>query len=591
MIGQLLDGRYRILRNLSAGGFGQTYVAEDTKIPGNPSCVVKHLKPTNSDPGYLQIASRLFTSEAETLAKLGSHDRIPRLLAYFTENQEFYLVEEFVAGNTLGKELQDGQRWTEDRVIEFLDDVLATLEFVHSYGVIHRDIKPDNIIRRESDSLQDTSRRKFALIDFGAIKQMQNQLATQMEPLSPTVAVGTPGYMPTEQAQGRPRPSSDIYALGIIAVQALTGVSPRELRDDPKTGEINWQHLTSVSKELAAVVTKMISYQFKDRYKTATEVRQALQACDRAMQQSVPTASTLPVTEAAFPPTQVNPLFTPTVETVANPPRPSPQAPEQPKEQNKEQPKNIPVYQSPQPTYQPQAVASVPQFSPAAANFQSDSQSSVAPPGKNGLAIALWMVALTAAVGIGALLATRGFSSVLQVFNPSTPQPTIPPTPQPTNISSSLPTPTPQQTTDPTPTPTQTDSTDPTQAIALTEVEAIERVRQLVEGKQKLFAPPFDRDLLAQLAVGDEYEKRKGSIDWLQKNNAYYNYGEFEVKTLGQFSVQGTQATVDVEISENPTLYVNGQVDRSQSIPSRGRYRCTLQFDRQSWKIATLTKI
>lgn len=170
MIGQLLDGRYRILRNLSAGGFGQTYVAEDTKIPGNPSCVVKHLKPTNSDPGYLQIASRLFTSEAETLAKLGSHDRIPRLLAYFTENQEFYLVEEFVAGNTLGKELQGGQRWTEGQVIEFLDDVLATLEFVHSYGVIHRDIKPDNIIRRESDSLQDASRCKFALIDFGAIK-------------------------------------------------------------------------------------------------------------------------------------------------------------------------------------------------------------------------------------------------------------------------------------------------------------------------------------------------------------------------------------------------------------------------------------
>jgi serine/threonine protein kinase len=574
MIGQLLDGRYRIVRNLSAGGFGQTYVAEDTKIPGNPSCVVKHLKPANSDPGYLQIASRLFTGEAETLAKLGNHDRIPRLLAYFTENQEFYLVEEFVAGDTLGKQLQSGQRWSENQVIQFLDDILTTLEFVHSHGMIHRDIKPDNIIRREGDF-------KFALIDFGAIKQIQNQLATQMEPLSPTVAVGTPGYMPTEQAQGRPRPSSDIYALGIIAVQALTGVSPRELREDPQTGEINWQHLTSVSAGLASVVTKMIAYQFKDRYKTATEVKQAL---NQVSQQAISSTSNVPLAEVAFPPTQVNPPYTPTIETaetVATPPRSSPQ----PLTQPITQPHNSPTYQPPQPSHQPQLLA---QFSPNSPNSQSDSQSSIAPPSKNGVTIALWIVGLIAAVGIGALLATKGFPALLG--KSPTPQSTLPP-PQPTNTSSSSPPPTTQPTTDPTPTPTPTSSTDTTQVTALNEVDAVERVRQLVEGKQKLFAPPFDRDLLAQLAVGDEYEKRKGSIDWLQKNNAYYNYGQFEIKTLGQFSLQGDQATVEVEISENPTLYVNGQIDQSQSIPSRGRYRCTLQFDRQTWKIATLTKI
>jgi serine/threonine protein kinase len=574
MIGQLLDGRYRILRNLSAGGFGQTYIAEDTKIPGNPSCVVKHLKPTNSDPGYLQIASRLFTGEAETLAKLGNHDRIPRLLAYFTENQEFYLVEEFVAGNTIGKELQNGQRWTESQVIQFLDDILSTLEFVHGYGMIHRDIKPDNIIRREGD-------RKFALIDFGAIKQIQNQLSTQMEPLSPTVAVGTPGYMPTEQAQGRPRPSSDIYALGIIAVQALTGVSPRELRDDPKTGEINWRHLTSVSTGLADAIAKMISYQFKDRYKTATEAKQALnEAWKQSSQPPISPPASLPVTEAAFPPTQVNPQFAPSEETVASPPRPSPQSPQPPQ--------HIPVYQSHQPSHQPQPVRSVQQFSPTYPNSQSDSSSTL-PLRKNGLAIAHKAIGLIAAVGIGALLATKGFPLLLGT--PSTPQSTLSPNPQQTDISSPPLSPTTQPTTTSTPTPTPTSSIDSTQTTALTETEAVERVRQLVEGKQKLFAPPFDRELLVQLAVGDEYEKRKGSIDWLQKNNAYYNYGDFEVKALGQFSVQENQATVEVEISENPTLYVNGQIDKSQSIPSRGRYRCTLQFDLQSWKISALTKI
>ncbi len=578
MIGQLLDGRYRIVRNLSGGGFGQTYVAEDTKIPGNPSCVVKHLKPTNSDPGYLQIASRLFTGEAETLAKLGNHDRIPRLLAYFEENREFYLVEEFVAGHPLGNEFQPGQRWTERQVIEFLDDVLATLEFVHGNGMIHRDIKPDNIIRREGD-------RKFALIDFGAIKQMQNQLATQMEPLSPTVAVGTPGYMPTEQAQGRPRPSSDIYALGMIAVQALTGVSPRELRDDPKTGEINWQHLTSVSPVLAAVVTRMISYQFKDRYKTATEVRQALNQLTSGYQDlQPPTVEPLAPTEASFPPTQVNPQITPTIETVARPPSSAPQPSGYPKEQN------IPVYPTSPPTYQPQAGQPVQQFSSNPPNFQSDSQSRDSPRRQNGLAIALASVGLIAAVGIGALLAARGFPPIGNNSSPPLP-PTTQTTETPTETPVETPAETPAETPTETPAETPTSSTDTTQATALTEVEAVERVRQLVEGKQKLFAPPFDRDFLAQLAVGEEYEKRKGSIDWLQKNNAYYNYGEFEIKTLGQFSVQESKATVEVEISENPTLYVNGQIDKTQSIPSRGRYRCTLQFDRQSWKIANITKI
>jgi serine/threonine protein kinase len=573
MIGQLLDGRYRIVRNLSGGGFGQTYVAEDTKIPGNPSCVVKHLKPTNSDPVYLQIATRLFTGEAETLAKLGNHDRIPRLLAYFTENQEFYLVEEFVAGHPLGREFQPGQRWTERQAIEFLDDVLATLEFVHGNGMIHRDIKPDNIIRREGD-------RKFALIDFGAIKQMQNQLATQMEPLSPTVAVGTPGYMPTEQAQGRPRPSSDIYALGMIAVQALTGVSPRELREDPNTGEINWQDLTSVSAGLAAVVTKMIAYQFKDRYKTATEAKQALiQACNWALPQPLTPTASMSATEATFPPTEANAPFIPnleTAETVATPPQSTPKSLEY---SHEEQTKNNPIHQVPQTLHQPQMLQPAQHFSPAVPNPQLDSQSSVSPPRKNGVAIALWSVGLIAAVGVSALLANRG----LPLFT-STPS-----TPLQTNISSPSPSPTTQPTTDPTPIPTS--STDSAQVTPLTELEAVERVKALVVGKQKLFAPPFDRELLAQLAVGDEYEKRKGSIDWLQKNNAYYNYGEFEIKPLGQFSAQGNQATVEVEISENPTLYVNGQIDRTQSIPSRGRYRCTLQFDRTSWKIANITKI
>jgi serine/threonine protein kinase, bacterial len=281
MIGKLLDHRYQVIRVLATGGFGQTYIAQDTRRPGNPMCVVKHLKPTSSDPRVFDTAKRLFNSEAETLEQLGSHDQIPRLLAYFDENQEFYLVQEYIEGHTLTEELTLGQQWTESQVMQLLQEVLGILEFVHRQGVIHRDIKPDNIIRRVSDN-------KLVLVDFGAVKQLRSPLVTVGGQPTATVAIGTPGYMPTEQGQGKPRPNSDIYSLGIIAIQVLTGVSAAQLQENPETGEILWQHLTHVNYRLAAVLTKMVRYHFKDRYQNATE---ALQACINAMN-PVLTAST-----------------------------------------------------------------------------------------------------------------------------------------------------------------------------------------------------------------------------------------------------------------------------------------------------------
>ncbi|MBE8991296.1 serine/threonine protein kinase [Nostoc sp. LEGE 12450] len=272
MIGKLLDHRYQVIRVLAMGGFGQTYIAQDTRRPGNPICVVKHLKP-GTDPRVFDTAKRLFNSEAETLEKLGNHDQIPRLLAYFDENQEFYLVQEYIEGHTLAEELTPGKRWSESQVIQLLQEVLEILEFVHSQGVIHRDIKPDNIIRRASDN-------KLVLVDFGAVKQLRTQMVTVGGQASATVVIGTPGYMPTEQGQGKPRPNSDIYSLGIIAIQALTGLLPTALQEDPETGEIIWQQSVTVNYRLAALLTKMVRYHFKDRYQNATE---ALQACKDAI--------------------------------------------------------------------------------------------------------------------------------------------------------------------------------------------------------------------------------------------------------------------------------------------------------------------
>ena len=317
MIGQLLDRRYQVIRVLGAGGFGQTYVAQDTRIPGNPTCVVKHLKPASSDPKYLETARRLFQSEAETLARLGNHEHIPRLLAYFEENQEFYLVQEFIEGHPLSSELPLGQRWTDRQVIQLLQDVLNTLTFVHAQGVIHRDIKPDNIIRRDADN-------KLVLIDFGAIKQVRTQLVTAQGQVSATVAIGTPGYMPTEQGQGKPRPNSDIYALGMIGIQAVTGLYPNQLQEDINTGEVIWLHQAQISQGLADVLTKMTRYHFKDRYQSATEALQALP------QSANPYTS--PVAAPGYTPTDYATQYAtnPGHHTPPQPPTPAPQPPTQP---------------------------------------------------------------------------------------------------------------------------------------------------------------------------------------------------------------------------------------------------------------------
>ncbi|MEC4985984.1 MAG: protein kinase [Oscillatoria sp. PMC 1068.18] len=270
MIGKLLDGRYQVVQVLSGGGFGETYIAQDTRRPGNPVCVVKHLKPASSDPETLVVARRLFNSEAETLETLGDHPQIPRLLAYFEEDEEFYLVQDYIAGHTLAAELVPGKPWQESWVIQLLREVLPVLEFVHSQGVIHRDVKPENLLRNRQDN-------QLFLVDFGAVKQISNQTAIANGPLNPTVVVGTPGYMPSEQGKGQPRHSSDIYSLGIICLQALTGIKPVNFRYDTKTGEILWQHLVDISPELATILNQMVLYHFRERFSSAREVLTALQ--------------------------------------------------------------------------------------------------------------------------------------------------------------------------------------------------------------------------------------------------------------------------------------------------------------------------
>ncbi|MBD2077620.1 CHASE2 domain-containing protein [Phormidium sp. FACHB-592] len=295
MMGTLLNGRFRIIQVLGSGGFGQTYIAEDILQPDRPQCVIKHFKPAYQEPGFLQIARRLFATEVETLRKLGSHDQIPTLLADFEENEEFYLAQEYVEGQPLSDELAAAKRLEEATVTALLRDVLQVLTFVHQNNVIHRDIKPGNLIRRQRDG-------KFVLIDFGAVKEIQTQI-TSMVPgqTELTVGIGTHGYGPSEQMMGKPRYNSDLYALGMTAITALTGLQPFQLPTHPETGEAIWCDQAQVSPGLAAILTKMTRYHFSQRYQTA---QSALYALDHPTE-IVADDTQLPMTLSTYLPTEV----------------------------------------------------------------------------------------------------------------------------------------------------------------------------------------------------------------------------------------------------------------------------------------------
>ena len=266
--GDLIGGQYKIIKELGAG-CSQTYLAED-KNNSYRQVVVKEIIPLSSNIAILLEAKRRFNIEAQVLKRLGTHSQIPELFNSFEKSGKFYLIQEFIEGDTLNKELKIGNRLQEDEVINLLQEILEILKFVHQEQVIHRDIKPANIIRDLRD-------RKLVLIDFGAVKEIST-LEESAGSMNPTISIGTPGYMPPEQGNRQARFSSDIYAVGMIGIQALTGLDPSsQIKTDPD-GEIIWRHWAQVCPELANILDKMVRYHFNDRYQSASEALQALQA-------------------------------------------------------------------------------------------------------------------------------------------------------------------------------------------------------------------------------------------------------------------------------------------------------------------------
>ncbi|MDZ7964975.1 MAG: protein kinase [Nostoc sp. DedSLP03] len=301
----LLNNRYQVIQVIGAGGFGETFLAEDVHMPSRRRCVIKQLKPiTNNDPQTYQLIQQRFEREAATLEYLGeSSYQIPKLYAYFSENGQFYLVQEWIHGQTLTKIVEAKGFESETAVRRILLSLLSVLDYVHSKGIIHRDIKPDNIILRSIDN-------EPVLIDFGAVKETIRSVVNSPGYPTRSLVIGTPGYMPSEQAVGRPVYATDIYSLGLTAIYLLTGKHPQELVTDLKTGEILWQrHAPNVSSQLAAILNQAIKPHAGDRYSTASKMLHALQSG------SNPPELTANTSTVSFSPTastrQTQPLYSP----------------------------------------------------------------------------------------------------------------------------------------------------------------------------------------------------------------------------------------------------------------------------------------
>jgi serine/threonine protein kinase len=577
----LLNNRYKVLRVLGSGGFGETFLAEDTQMPSSRRCVIKQLKPVADNPQVYQLVQQRFQQEAAILEELGDRsNQIPRLYAYFVDNGQFYLVQEYIEGQTLTQKLQQGLL-SEDAVRDILSNILPILDFVHSKRMVHRDIKPDNIILRFSDG-------KPILIDFGAVKVT---MQTEMSPSAyaqPSIVIGTPGFMPQEQSLGRPVFSSDLYSLGLTAIYLLSGRIPQQLAFDTNTGEILWRHFNhNLNPAFADVLDKAIRKSPRDRFMSAKEMLSALQLA------FAPIAPTIL-------PTPPIPQTPPTFKTAPVP--------------------SIPIQQ-----------LTVPVGQPAPIPYQHQVASPQIPVPKNGLAPWQQGVIIGGVIGscvVSGLWLLRGqtpapspsVATTTQTDSTSTSSDIAPTSIQTKSNSSSkslssnsgskstsTKSNSSSTTTSNSGSDTKSDNSSTSPKIDsqnsqpidtsspttsnITEGEAKNTINKWLQAKRVMFSPPYDAQPAAELTTGTQYEQvagANGSINALKNDRQYYKYGTQTVDSIEDFSVNGNQAAIQVKVTEDRTLFnSDGTVIPKETDFKTRVVRYNLQLIDNRWKIAS----
>lgn len=258
----LLGGHYRAIRSLGTGGFSNTFSAVDEHCLQSP-CVIKQFIPPQLDPSRVEKSIALFHQEASILKELGNHPQIPSLLAFLEQDGQLYLIQEFIEGQDLFQEAIENGPFSEQQIQQLFTELLPILQFIHERQVVHRDIKPGNILRQENGSL--------VLIDFGGSLQLEGQFRP---------VTGTPGYASPEQLKGQVEAASDLHSLAITAMRLLTGYLAQEDSDPFANSQQRhqvWHRLkVNVSPELTQIFDNLLHPDIQQRYQSAIEVWQAL---------------------------------------------------------------------------------------------------------------------------------------------------------------------------------------------------------------------------------------------------------------------------------------------------------------------------
>lgn len=312
----LLGDRYRARKPIGQGGFGRTFLALDEYKPSRPYCVIKQFWPQHAALHDSAKAAELFRQEAVRLEQLGEHPQIPELLAHFSQEQHHYLVQEFIDGANLMQELAAQGAFHEIQIWNLLRDLVPVLQFIHAHAIIHRDVKPQNIIRRQVD-------RTLVLVDFGAAR------STKGSDLFRTgTSIGSPEYVAPEQAIGKATYASDLYSLGVTCIYLLTGTRPVELFD-PESATWNWQKYLAnpISPTLEAILAKLLQPATRLRYQTAAEVWRDVDATEPTPAERVaiePAVSAPAISSDQYVATTTEPSTTPVpVPVVASPAQPT----------------------------------------------------------------------------------------------------------------------------------------------------------------------------------------------------------------------------------------------------------------------------
>ncbi|MBU0705430.1 MAG: serine/threonine protein kinase [Chloroflexi bacterium] len=266
---EMLQDRYRILSLLGQGGMGAVYRAWDVRL--NVPMALKEMIPQpDLAPDTLAQLREQFQQEAQILARL-NHPYLVRVGDFFQERGNVYLAMDFVEGENLAQRIEREKALPEAQVLEWAGQLLDALAYCHSQGIVHRDVKPHNVIIRPDG--------RVVLVDFGLVKMWDPS-----DPRTKTAmrGMGTPEYAPPEQYDtwmGYTDARSDIYGLGATIYHALTGQAPPTATarmSDPERFLPLRQAMPAVSKRTDAAVAKSLELTRSQRWQSAAEMAQGL---------------------------------------------------------------------------------------------------------------------------------------------------------------------------------------------------------------------------------------------------------------------------------------------------------------------------